>query len=356
MNPQPIEQTQTGISLKKKSAKKKLIFIGLILLSALIFTFVGAFLYYQQQLSAVDAKNTEKIVVTITEGSTPASIGTLLEEKGIIRSDTAFGLYTRLNGTQNSLQAGAYRLSPSESTPEIVAHLLSGKVDTFDITFLPGATLAENRAVLIKAGYKVEEVDAALSATYESPLFEGKPASSDLEGYIYGETYKFGSDATVRDVLSYVFQVYAEVLQKNNVAAQFKTQGLTVYEGITLASIVQRESIGGDEPEIASVFYNRKAAGMPLGSDVTYQYAADKAGVARDTELNSPYNTRVVVGLPPGPIAVPGVNALKAVAAPAKTDFLFFLSGDDDITYYGRTLSEHESNIKAHCQRKCQII
>ena len=156
--------------------------------------------------------------------------------------------------------------------------------------------------------------------------------------------------------MNYVFQVYANVLEKNNLAAQFKTQGLTVYEGITLASIIQRESIGGDEPQIASVFYNRKVAGMPLGSDVTYQYAADKAGVARDTELNSPYNTRVVVGLPPGPIAAPGLNALKAVAAPAKTDYLFFLSGDDDITYYGRTLSEHESNIKAHCQAKCQII
>ena len=354
--PQPIEQTTTGLSLKSKSVKKRFLLIGLGLLLTLIIAFVGAFLYYQQQLSAVDQKNTEKIVVTIKEGSTPSVIGSLLKEKGLIRSDAAFGLYTRLNGTQNNLQAGAYRLSPSESTPEIVAHLLSGKVDTFNITFLPGATLAQNREVLLKAGYTATEVDAGLSATYESPLFESKPAASDFEGYIYGETYKFGSDATVEDVLNYVFQVYATVLEKNNLAAQFKTQGLTVYEGITLASIIQRESIGGDEPQIASVFYNRKVAGMPLGSDVTYQYAADKAGVARDTELNSPYNTRVVVGLPPGPIAAPGLNALKAVAAPAKTDYLFFLSGDDDITYYGRTLSEHESNIKAHCQAKCQII
>ena len=150
--PQPIEQTTTGLSLKSKSVKKRFLLIGLGLLLTLIIAFVGAFLYYQQQLSAVDQKNTEKIVVTIKEGSTPSVIGSLLKEKGLIRSDAAFGLYTRLNGTQNNLQAGAYRLSPSESTPEIVAHLLSGKVDTFNITFLPGATLAQNREVLLKAG------------------------------------------------------------------------------------------------------------------------------------------------------------------------------------------------------------
>jgi UPF0755 protein len=138
--------------------------------------------------------------------------------------------------------------------------------------------------------------------------------------------------------------------------AKFKTRGLTLYQGITLASIVQRESGGGDEAQIASVFYNRLRIDMVLGSDVTYQYAADKAGVPRDVNLDSPYNTRRYPGLPPGPIAAPGLRALLGVANPAQTDYLYFLSGDDDVTYYGTTLAEHEKNIADHCKEKCQIL
>ena len=93
---------------------------------------------------------------------------------------------------------------------------------------------------------------------------------------------------------------------------------------------------------------------MNLGSDVTYQYAADKLGVARDTQLDSPYNTRVHKGLPPGPIATPGLSALNAVANPAQTDYLFFLSGDDNVTYFAKTDAEHIANAKAHCRQKCQ--
>ena len=92
---------------------------------------------------------------------------------------------------------------------------------------------------------------------------------------------------------------------------------------------------------------------MMLGSDVTYQYIADCDGLVRDPGLESPYNTRVVTGLTPGPIAVPGLAALKAVADPATTDYVYFLSGDDDVTYFARTNEEHEANIRDHCQVKC---
>ena len=146
------------------------------------------------------------------------------------------------------------------------------------------------------------------------------------------------------------------MLEQNQLQEAFAEQGLSLYEGITLASIIQREAIGGDEPQIAQVFYSRLSIGMELGSDVTYQYIADKTGVARDVNLDSPYNTRRYVGLPPGPIASPGVDALLATANPAEGDYLYFLSGDDDVTYFARTLEEHETNIREHCQQKCQII
>ena len=154
-----------------------------------------------------------------------------------------------------------------------------------------------------------------------------------------------------------------KIVKKYNLEGKFKARGLTLYQGITLASIIQRESIGcgsgvetcEDQRKIASVFYNRLKANMPLGSDVTYQYIADKTGVERSPNLKSPYNTRIQKGLTPGPIASPSLSALNAAADPINSDYLYFLSGDDDITYFAKTNEEHESNVKAHCQKKCQI-
>ena len=344
---------------QKKSRKKRRVLAALVALLVLaVAALGGAWLWYQAQLGAVESTDQTKKVVVIESGSTPTMIADQLESEGLIRSALAFFWYTRLEGVQNTLQAGSYRLSPSETTPAIVDHLVGGKVDTFQITFLPGATVTQNKKVFTNAGYSQSEVDAAFTASYASPLFEGKPASADLEGYIYGETYSFGSDTTVKAILEHTFEHFNSIVEKEGFVASYRAQGLSLYQGITLASIIQREASpsGTDAPQIAQVFYTRIAQGMPLGSDVTYQYIADKTGVKRDTNLDSPYNTRRYPGLPPGPIAAPGLNALKAVAAPAAGNYIYFLSGDDDITYFGRTLEEHESNIRNHCAVKCQII
>lgn len=356
--PLPISNTTTGLKLKidRKKFKKITFFSGLGFVALLITLLVGGFIWYQTQLQPAGSNAHQLIKVTIQSGTTPAAIGQLLKDKHIIRSQESFSIYTRITGAQNKLQAGTYRLSPAQTTAEIVKHLVDGNVDTFSIRFLPGATLAENRDVLMKAGYSAQEVDTALSGAYTSPLFDTKPQSSDYEGYIYGETYNFSSSATVGDILNRTFAQYSEVIQTNNLVALYKAHGLTLYQGITLASIVQREAFKGSEAQIAQVFYSRLAANMPLGSDVTYQYIADKTGQARDPNLVSSYNTRLKTGLPPGPISVPGLNSLKAVAGPAAGDYLYFLSGDDNITYYAHTLAEHEANIKAHCQVKCSIL
>ncbi|HEY8992454.1 MAG TPA: endolytic transglycosylase MltG [Candidatus Microsaccharimonas sp.] len=356
--PLPISNTSTGLKVKKdrKKMKKIALFSGLGVVVLLVALLAGGFIWYKTQLRPVGADKNELVKVTIKPGTTPSAIGKLLKDENVIRNEQAFSLYTRMTRTQNKLQAGTYRLSPGESTPEIVKHLVDGTVDTFSIRFLPGATLAENRDVLLKAGYSASEVDAALAGTYTSPLFDTKPAGGDLEGYIYGETYNFSSSASVSDILTRTFDQYEKVVQDNDLVAKFTSHGLTLFQGITLASIIQREAVKGSEAQIAQVFYSRLAANMPLGSDVTYQYIADKTGVARDPNLDSPYNTRVKVGLPPGPISVPGLSSLQAVATPASGDYLYFLSGDDDITYYARTLSEHEANIKAHCQVKCSTL
>jgi len=132
-------------------------------------------------------------------------------------------------------------------------------------------------------------------------------------------------------------------------AAAFAAEGLTLHQGLTLASIVEREvNKPADRPIVAQIFLKRFHMGMPLGSDVTTQYASDLAGMAFNLNLDSPYNTRKNAGLPPGPICSPGLGSLDAVAHPAATDYLYFLAGSDGVTYYANTLAEHNVNVAKH--------
>jgi len=316
-----------------------------------------AYIWYQDQLKPVDAANTGDIKVSIVQGMGPEEIGTTLKGKNLIKSELGFEWYLRVTRSANVLQAGTYSLSQSMSLPDIVEHLKSGKTDRFRITFLPGATVADNKLAFEKAGFTKEKVDTAFAKQYDHPVFKSKPASADLEGYIYGETYEFSADVTVEEVLERTFDEFQSVIEKNNLESAYKKQDLSLYEGITLASIVQREVSGvKDQRMVAGVFYNRMEKGMNLGSDVTYQYIADKEGLERDPSLDSEYNTRIHPGLPPGPIAAPGKDALLAVAQPIASDYLFFLSGDDDKTYFGRSDVEHQQNIDQYCKKKCQIL
>ena len=360
---QPIHGQPTGLE-PKKSFRKKLFIIAGSIVAVLILLLVGIFIWYNVQLLAKGNDANKHILVTIPSGTSPTKIGELLQSQSVIRSSLAFDIYTRLTNKRNVLQAGTYRLSPSESTPTIIDHLVKGDIDGFTLTFYPGATLAQHKKVLLAAGYTESEINTAFAATYDSPLFEGKPASADLEGYIFGQTYKFNKGATVSDILKRTFSEFYDALTADtNIIAGIKNQGLTLYQGITLASIVQKEmaSPSGLEPtvdqrQVAQVFYTRLAKGISLGSDVTFQYAATKQGVPATPTLDSPYNTRLHIGLPPGPISSPGITDLKAVSAPATTDYLFFLSGDDGITYFAHTAAEHEANIKNHCVVKCSTL
>lgn len=359
--PQPIAPNDTeknGRRAKKPTKRHFVLWSLFALLAGFLLSLAGIALWYSLQLRPVNPASTTQQDVTIASGSTPKQIASQLKEKNLIRSDTAFLWYARVNKIQNSLQAGTYKLGQSKSTPEIAKKLSSGAVDTFSITFLPGATVAQNKKVFEDLGYSTSVVDAAFAKTYTSALFDGKPASADLEGYVYGETYSFVTGTSVETILERTFSEYLSAVKENNLVSRYAAHGLSLYEGITLASIVQKEASasGEDMPQIAQVFYKRLASDMPLGSDVTYQYIADKTGVKRDPSLDSPYNTRIYKGLPPGPIATPGLKALLAVASPASGDYLYFLSGDDDVTYFAKTLEEHEANIKNHCHEKCQIL
>ncbi len=366
ITPQPIVGQPSGLKHHKKISAKKIIFrIFAVLIAIGAGITIGFFAWFTVQLSPLDKDSDQLIVVKIKTGKSPAQIADDLKNASVIKSSAAFNIYVRFTGKNSQLQAGIYRLSPAESTQQIVEHLIKGNVDQFSITFYPGATLVDNytkdeskkydvTTVLERAGYSSEEIASALSKTYDSPLFKDKPAGTDLEGYVYGETYKFNVGASVEDILQATFDEFYKDVEANNLIEAFDSHGLTLYEGITLASIVQREANSADsQKQVAQVFYSRISSGMALGSDVTYQYIADKLGIERDVNLDSPYNTRRYMGLTPGPIAVPGLSALLAVAEPAEGDYLYFLAGDDKVIYFAHIEAEHEQNIVDHCQVGC---
>ena len=351
---------------RRRGKKIALILAACILIIGVIAALAGYF-WYSEQLKPLNSKDTTRHQVEIAPGMTARSVATMLEDKKMIRSADAFYIYTYIHKQRNNIEAGVYSVAPADGVPEVVKRLVSGDVEQFSVTFYPGSTLTDLRtnpsakasdvtSMLIDAGYTKADVAAALQKSYSSPVFDGKPSGSTLEGYLYGDTYTFATNAPASQVVERSIAELNAVVTKNNLAEQYKKQGLTLYEGITLASIIQREvTKPQDEKVVAQIFLKRLKEGTQLGSDVTYQYAAAKMGVDPTPELNSPYNTRKFTGLPPGPISNPGLGALIAVAQPASTNYTYFLSGDDDVTYYADTAAQHEANIRDHCKKKCSV-
>lgn len=371
--PAPLAERPPELSASKRPIWKdpRWLVSGIVaLLLLVVIVSAGWFIW---QLRPVDTRDSTRERLTVAVGMSPDAIAHLLKQKDLIRNTAVFDIYARLRGVRSNLQAGVYSLSASESLPDIVAHLTGGKTDTFTVTFFPGATLTDTTQtktdkkvditdVLLRAGYSQAEISMALAKTYDSPLFAGKPAGTNLEGYIYGETYQFSSGATVETILARTFAEFYGQIEQHNIITGLQKQGLNLYQGIVLASIIQREvsssdpsQASADQRQVAQVFYARLAQNIPLGSDVTAYYGADKIGAARSVAVDTPYNTRIHTGLPPGPIAVPSIGALEAAANPAAGDYLYFLTGDDGTMYFAHTNEEHEQNITNHCKILCQM-
>lgn len=309
---------------------------------------------------AIDARSSESkpVRIVVQPGDTAATIASTLYEHEIIRSRLGFGMYAQLNGVRDKLQAGGYVFSPDQRVPDIVEHMVAGKTDEFTFTVPPGLTLDELRSRFKVAGFSDNEITAAFNATYDHPLLATRPAGASLEGYIYPETYRINADDTLQNFFERTFDELYTSLQEKKYLEAFAGHGLTIHQALTLSSIVQKEvTEPTDQKQVAQVFLKRLAEDMPLGSDVTYIYAAKQLGVRATPSLDSPYNTRKHAGLPPGPISTMNPSALEAVAFPAAGDYLYFVAGDRDDegkTFFARTNEEHEANIAAHCHELCQ--
>ena len=398
------ESPRPDRSLEKPMKKVKRILLSLFILLFLAGLFGGGYYWYSlQPVSSANcrfdsakaaAESNEKEsnsvceyqTIEISAGESVKQIANNLKQADLIRNPLAFELYARISNLHAKLKAGKYSFRKTMSARAIAKQLVNGVVssDVFNLTILPGTNLlgdkGKSQTGIIHQfrtlGYSEEEINQALTKHYDNPVLKGLyadenklsnpdiPAKLALEGYLYGETYQFYNHEKLENVITTILNQFNDVVVSNQLEEKFKARGLSLREGITLASIIQKEANTEDMPGVSMVFQNRLKQGIALGSDVTATYAADITGIDRTNAtnadilaVNSLYNTRKFPGLPPGPIAVPSKAALLAVAEPdsSKASMLYFLTGDDGLMYYSSTDAEHNQKIRDHCQKLCKV-
>ena len=306
--------------------------------------FYSALLLWQKNdlTQPADPGGTEHPFNVASGESTTSVIGRLWNS-GLIKNPGAFRTYLYYTGLDVSLQAGDYQLSPA-MTPIEIAHKMQDATPA-QVTFqiLAGWRLEEIAAALPTSGLSITPQDF-LAAAHSRPagysFTTDLPEPASLEGFMFPDAYDLSRKISVDDFIKTVLDRFEEQVTPE-IRQGFSHQGLSLYEGITLASMVQREAMVDDEmPIIASVFYNRLAKDMKLDSDPTVQYALGfdtqnntwwtNPLSLDDLKVDNPYNTYVNKGLPPGPIDNPGIAALKAVAFPASTPYFYFRAACDN--------------------------
>ena len=318
---------------------------GLLIAVAVVVALIGV--WYNAELRPVDKKAGYQFF-SVPEGVSAPFVGKQLQSAGLIRSKDAFITYLGLHGLRGSVKAGEFSLSGAQSTVEIAQILTGGGKSAKQLIVPPGATIKQIEAAAAEHDITEADFEAALKAAHGQAILSTKPAGVSLEGYLYPDTYDLGPGMTAGRLVDTMITNLQNRLTPN-VIQKWQAEGLNIHQGLTLASIVEKEvGPGPDRAKVAQVFLNRLKANMPLGSDVTAFYASALAGISPNVTINSPYNTRIVAGLPPGPICSPDLDAMQAVANPAKNDFLYFLAGKDGKVYYARTYAEHQRNIQLH--------
>jgi UPF0755 protein len=294
----------------------------------------------------------------IQYGESAATIAENLQNQGFIWNRDAFMQYLSYRGLDRSLQAGVYSLDSARSSVEIAHALQDSTPSKVDFVILPGWRMEEVAAAFPTSGLEIlpQEFLSVASKPGEPHGFaEDLPPGATLEGFLFPGSYEMERETSLTSFLDRVLGTFEQNITPELVQG-FSNQGLGVFEAVTLASIIQREAIDSTEmPLIASVFYNRLRAGMKLDSDPTVQYALGFNPAKAtwwtnplsldDLKTDSPYNTYLYPGLPPGPISNPGLDALRAVAFPGESSYYYFRAAcDHSGTHsFSQTFEEHVS-------------
>lgn len=325
------------------------------LVLVIILGIVGVRRLYFNDLDPVSKDQTTKIF-TVEKGETVKTIAINLEKEHLIRSAWAMQLYVHSKELGDKLQYGTYALSPSQSTPEIVTTMTKGRVATRLVTILPGRRIDQVRADLINSGFAPDEVDKALvpSQYADLPVMAFKPANiNTLEGLLWPDSFQKDESTSPSFIIRESLVEMGQQLTPD-VQAAFAADGLTTYQGVTLASvIIQEVNKPSDQAQAAQVFLTRLKTDMVMGSDVTALYGAINAGKAPSLTFDSPYNTLQNKGLPPTPISTINSTSLNAAAHPASTNWLYFVAGDDGTTYFSTNYQDHQALTAKYCHKLC---
>jgi UPF0755 protein len=333
-----------------------------LLFSILIIVLISVALYawVNHELQAPVAHTQAGQYIEIPRGSTPDEIINRLGTLGIIRRGWLLRIYIRLTNAGSNLKAGEYRFSSPISPIQVIKKLQDGEQRLSRLTIVEGWTRWDVAAQLLRIPeLKLRDADEALALMNDTSLVKDiDPEAKNLEGYLFPDTYSFPPDVTPKQIIETMVKRFKQVWGESS--AKNSTQvGRTPREIVTVASLIETEAkLPEERPLVASVIYNRLQKNIPLGIDSTIIYASKLAGKWKnngkvylsDIERDSPYNTRKVQGLPPGPIASPGARSLEAALNPAQNDYLFYVrdpSRDDGAHNFYNNDSDFQRGVQA---------
>lgn len=315
----------------------------------------GSFLWDAYALSP--DKDAPEVTMTVPPGASVDAIANQLEDAGIITSRFFFKAYVKLAGAQSLLQAGEFTMKSEMSLRSVVKKLSRAESKEVQVTIPEGYTSAQI-GVAVNASLTnitLEQWEAVVrdpsSIEIGQKLLAGIPSGQGLEGYLFPDTYRFRADADAKTVAETMVLTLSRRLAENEMVVPdhlIMQNGMTLHEVMTLASIVEREVRSPEDmARVAGIFFTRLKIGMALQADSTVNYITGKRDSAvslADSRIESPYNTYIHLGLPPGPISNPGMNAIRAVLSPVDSDALYFLTTPKGEVIYAKTFDEHVAN------------
>lgn len=284
--------------------------------------------------------------VSIGQGESLSVIAHKLARAGVVRSSLAFVLYAEMTGNGRDLKPGDYAFKGGENPAQVLGHLVRGDFIVVTVTIPEGITVHQIAQRLQQAGLVCASKFEQAARSGPLPRALGlEPLGA--EGYLFPATYRFAPREGTQKILATMVERFFQILTPQVEQRLFQLH-LTTRQLVTMASIIEKEAkVAGERPIIASVFYNRLKLGMPLQSDPTAQYNFEgiTEPAAEAVRIPSAFNTYTFTGLPPGPIANPGLSSIEAALYPARTDYLYFVARDDGTHIFSRTFKEHERAI-----------
>lgn len=315
---------------------------------ALVWLVIGVF-YYQGSRPA--SEDSQPQIFDIQPGMTLKQVAVALSHQGLIRSASAFQAIAYIQSKQNQVMVGEFSLSPSMLPSEIIDRITSGKTVLHPVTIPEGYRITEIAALLNAEG--LANPEKFIRQTRDENLIRslGIPTDS-LEGYLFPETYHFSKFTPEEKIVRNMVDTFREQVSKAQLMKSAKESNLSWHEIITLASLIEKETgLDSERKMISSVFHNRLRKNMRLQTDPTVIYAIERFdGNIRkhDLKIDSPYNTYRYKGLPPGPIASPGIKSIVAAIFPIESDNLYFVSRQNGSHHFSSTLVEHNRAVQKY--------